>query len=292
MEYITPTKLRNSALGTVIGNRTDAQLLSLIRVASGLANRQCAAPRVYDFRGGTVVNEQHPWDIGNDHVAGSRRVYPYHPPIKTINRFQIRVTQGGAGVIDFPTSQIYINALEQYVELVSLSLTTASVYAAGLIPNIGLATPVAELDYEYGSTFLITDERLSTVSGDKLFFTEGQFWTTDAPVVKVAGNIVGTGFSYDPYEGRILFTNPVAPGAEVTISYSHKLHPNISEATALIAADVVAQTRLNAAGLQGLSGLRVLEVEMRQSRTAGFAQIPVSPAAAMLLEPFRFRSFA
>lgn len=291
MEYITPTKLRNSALGTVIGNRTDAQLLSLIRIASGLANRACTAPRIYDFRGGTVVNEQHPWDIGNDHVAGSRRVYPFHPPVKTISRFQIRVTQGGAGVVDFPSSQIYLNKQDGYVELVSLSLTTASVYAAGLIPNIGLATPIAELDYDYGTTFIVTDERLSTVSGDKLFLAESQFWTNDAPVVKVAGIVVPSGFTFDPYEGSILFASPVAPGADVTVSYSHKLHPDIAEATGMIAADVVAQTRLNAAGLQGLSGLRVLEVEMRQSKTAGFAQVPVNPAAAMLLEPFRFRTF-
>lgn len=290
VEYLTPTKLKNSALGTAMGNRTDAQLLSLIRIASGLANRACAAPRVYDFRGGVVTNEQHPWNVGNDHVDGTRRVYPYHPPIKAITRFQIRVTQGGAGVVDFPTDQIYVNALDQYVELVSLSLTTASVYAAGLIPNIGLATPIAELDYTYGSTFVVTDERLEAASsGGTFFLAENQFWTNDAPIVKVAGVVSNSGWTYDPYEGAIQFAS--LPGGAVTVSYSHTLHPDVAEATALIASDVIAQTRLNAAGLQGLSGLRVLEVEMRQSRTAGLSQVPINAAAAMLLEAFRFRSF-
>jgi hypothetical protein len=152
-----------------------------------------------------------------------------------------------------------------------------------------LERPIAELDYTYGQTFLITDERLSTASGDKLYFTEGQFWTADPPVVKANNVVVTTGFTYNRYEGSILFA--AAQTGEITASYSCTLHPDIAQATMLIASDVVAQTRLNATGMQGLSGLRVLEVEMRQSRSSGFMNMPINPAAQLLLDPFKFRTF-
>jgi hypothetical protein len=289
VEYITPTKLRNDgALGTALGNRTDAQLLSLIRVASGLVNRACTAPRVYDFRGGTVVNEQHPWDLGNVHaVTGSKRVYPFHPPVKEVTRFQVRSQPGAAGVIDYALENLYVNSVDQYIEPSGMPIASISSWVA-TIPNLGLTQAVAELDYTYGSTFLITDERLSTASGDKLYFAESQFWT-GAPDVEVDGVAATSGWSYDAREGSILFDAPQT--GDVTISYATTLHPDIAQATMLICSDVIAQTRLNATGLQGLSGLRVLEVEMRQSRTTGFMNMPVNPAASLMLEPFKFRTF-
>lgn len=290
MEYLTPAKLRRMGLGTAFST-DDVALTSLIRIASGLANRACAAPRAHDFRGGTVLNEQHDWDVGNDHIMGQRRIWPYHRPVKAVTRFQIRVTQGGAGVVDFPTAQIYLNGQENYLELVSLSLTTASVYAAGLIPNIGLARPVAELDYTYGWADPITDEELATTSGNTDWFADEQFWSDDPVTVKVAGVAVTSGFTVNRNEGSIHFVSPVV-GGDVTASFITRLPNAIAEATALIAADVAAQSRLNQAGLQGLSGLRVLEVEMRQSKSAGLSNVPINPAAAMLLEPYRFRSFA
>lgn len=290
LEYLTPAKVRAMGLGTALPT-TDVELRSLIRIASALVNRECTAPRAHDFRGGTVLNEQHQWNIGNSHIEGQRRIFLNERPIKSIERLDIRVTQGGAGVIAFPSSQIYINTAEDYVELVSLSLTTASVYAAGLIPNIGLARPVAEVDYTYGFDNIVIDEELATTSGNTLYTADGQFWTDDDAVIKVDGVVVATGFEIDRREGAVEFDTD-QDDAVVTASYVYPIPPDVQLATAMALSDVAAWTRLNRAGLQGLSGLKVLEVELRQSRSAGLAQVPISPAVSVMLQAYKYRSFA
>lgn len=291
LEYLTPAKLRRMGLGTAFSD-DDVALTSIIRIASNLTNRACAAPRAHDFRGGSVINEQHQWDIGNEHIAGQRRVWPYHRPIRAVSRLQLRVSPGAAGTVDFTTDQLYLNQQEGYVEVVSLPVTSTSIYTAGLLPNLGLGHPVAEIDYTYAWRDVVIDEALeSTTSGSTDWFADEQFWTDDPVEIRVAGVTVTSGFTLDRTEGKVHFSSPVA-GGDVTASFVTSLPAPVAEATALIASDVAAQVRLNMAGLQGLSGLRVLEVEMRQSRSAGLANVPVNPVASMLLDPYRFRSFA
>jgi hypothetical protein len=295
MTYITPRRFRSMGLGVDVGERSNAELGMLLEIASNKLDSYCNAPENHSFKGGTIVGEQRIWHPGNTHVPGQRRVWPLHRPIKTITSLSIEVTNGQ--YIAFTPSNLYIDHHLDTVEITSLQLTPASVFTTGLAPYISLQNPRSKMSYTYGWDFTATDERISygeaTASGAG-FFAANQFWTDDDVTVKLNSTalVSGSAYTFDPYEGLVTMTDPITATDVLTVSYSYTLPNTIALATALIGADVVAWSNQMGAGLGGLSGIKVNEVELRASKTGGFANVPINDPVAEMLSSYMYRGFA
>jgi hypothetical protein len=295
MTYITPRRFRTMGLGVDIGERSDAELGMLLEIASNKLDSYCNAPENHSFHGGTIENEQRIWNTGNTHVPGQRRVWPLHRPLKEVTALSIDVTNGQR--IEFQPGNLYIDRHLDVVEITSLQLTPASVFTGGLLPYISLTKPRSRMSYTYGWDFTAVDERISygeaTESGTG-FFAKNQFWTNDDVEVKLNYTAVASGVDYtlDRYEGLVTMVNPISASDVLTVSYAYTLPNTIALATALIGADVVAWSNQMGAGLGGLSGIKVNEVELRASKTGGFANVPINDPVAEMLSSFMYRGFA
>lgn len=286
--YLTPTRYRSLGFGPDLSAVSDGTLEALGVTASEMVNTECSVNPGFDFKGGTVTNEAHTWQLGNVYRPGSTRVWPYHRPIKTVSRLAIKVTDTQS--VTMSGTALYVHPIEGYVEPISLAVTTAGIFGLSIIPNIGLKEPVAYVDYTYGWSFSVTDEPLTTYSGQSLQ-AQNQFWdATVSPEIKKNG-VLDTSAAINYSEGTVTVSS-FDSTALYSASYTYLLPTAISRATALILSDLIGYANINASGLSGLSGIRVEEIELRQSAKAGFISVPISPAAKALLNPYRQVSFA
>jgi len=266
--YLTPTRYRTLGTGVVL-TQTNAEL---------------QAPEGYSFLGGHVINEEHQWRTG-DVFRGqkpSARVWPYMRPLIQVDSLRVNVTR--TQHIDFNDQQLFVQTGLGYVEPVAAPNTTALFTS---VPPWLLTSPVAYLTYDYGFHFFVTDEVMSTLSGG-LLAANHQFWFTEEDVaLKKNGVLVNpSDYVVDYIEGTI--SSSVAPAGERwQVSYHYHMPPGIAAATALVTTDMLGQAAIAGAGLLGLSGFKVEEVEVRQSAKVNFAVQPISPAAMMYLGPYK-----
>jgi hypothetical protein len=254
-----------------------------------MVNRYCASPLHHDFRGGSVTDEQHRWEVGNVYKLGTMRVFPKHRPVKTVDHLQIDMTN--IQHLTIPGSSLYLNSAEGWVEPVALALTGIGLFGYYIMPNVGLQVPVAKITYEYGWHF--PDESiLTTYSGDNQLQAQDQFWEEDDPVVVYKNGAVlpESEYTLDYAEGMAT-VSAYDPDAMYSVEYTHTLPFPIARATAMIATDIIGQQAIVQSGLVGLSSLKVEEIEIKQSHTGGLYNQPVNAAAAMLLDPYVYFSW-
>ena len=261
-QYLTPTRYRLMALGIDLSAKSDAELGALIGSASAEVNRHCSAPMGHDFRGGTVEREEHLWDTGNTHRHASGRLWPQHGmgimPITSCNQIDIYVTK--TNYVRFTPANIFTNGRLGYVEPIAAPVTTALFTS---VPPWLLTSPVAYIDYTYAREFKEADELLYSIGG-KVYQALNQFWTDDNTI----------------------------PDAndQVSASYTHKMDFAIAMATGIIVTDMLGYSNINASGLGGLSGIKVEEIELRQSSKAGYNNMDIHPAARKYLASFQYVS--
>lgn len=288
-QYLTPNRYRLMALGIDLSAKSDAELGALIGSASAEVNRHCAAPMGHDFRGGTVTREEHLWDVGNTHRRPSGRLWPKHGmgimEITTCSQIDIYTTK--VNYVRFTPDNIFWNSRLGYVEPIAAPITTALFTS---IPPWLLTSPVAYIDYTYAREYTETDEQLYPLGG-KTYQALNQFWTDDPVTVKVDGATV-TAYTLNRVEGQVIFTDVVDSGSEVTVSYTHKMDFAIAMATAIVVTDMLGYSNINASGLGGLSGIKVEEIELRQSSKAGYNNLDLHPAAKKFLGSFIYASLA
>lgn len=286
-QYLTPSRYRMMALGIDLSSKTDAELGSLIASASSEVNRYCAAPRGHDFRGGTVTREEHLWDVGNTHRRPSGRLWPKHGmgvmPITSCDQIDIYTTK--TNYVRFTPNNIFYNSRLGYVEPIAAPITTALFTS---IPPWLLTSPVAYIDYTYATEYEEADELLYPIGG-KAYQAINQFWADADVTVKVDG-VTTTDYTLNRTEGQVIFTDVQDSSAEITVSYTHKMDFAIAMATGIIVTDLLGYSNINASGLGGLSGIRVEEIELRQSSRAGYNNIDLHPAAKQYLGSFIYVS--
>jgi len=284
--YLTAQGFRALGLGVDLSSALDTTLERHIATASALVNAACAAPPGHDFRGGTVTGEQHVWDLGNKYRPASNRVYPYHHPISSVAQLTVEITNTPTITLD--ADKLYVEPIQGYVEPIGLVVSIIGVIPLSEVPLVGLKQPVAKIDYSYGWNFTATDEVLTTQSGSALRGAN-QFWFTDEDVILKKNGVIESVGSYTVnYEEGHITPNSFDTTATYTATYHYPLPDAIPRATAIIMSDLIGYTNINASGLSGLSGIRVEEIELRQSSRAGFIATPISPAAQVLLEPYRY----
>lgn len=298
MPYITPDRFRVMGFGVDLSDLEDADFAFICERASSLVDAHCNVPIIpvkHDFRGGMVAKEQHRWRLVDPNVmystldVGTRRVYPFHAPVKEITGFRVKFTNTYQVTID--PSNLYLNKSEGWAEVVSLAAVVTGIYPVGV--NFGLYTPVAEVDYTYGWTFDSVDERLHADDGFT-FRAANQFWdVTTAPVVKVNGITQSSGYTVDAYEGRVIFNALQSVNATVTATYQYTLHPDVRDATAYVVADILGDRELRQRGMANLGQLRIAELEATRSTyghggvTKELAEAGIPLQAQALLAPFR-----
>lgn len=288
LSYISPDRYRRMALGVDLSAKTDADLAALASSATAEVNRSCAAPYGHDFRGGSVEREEHPWNTGNSYLRASGRIWPKHAagvmPITACNLIDIYTTQ--TQYIRFTQPNIFISSRLGWVEPVAAPITTALFTA---VPPWLLSTPMAYIDYEYGRTFPVTGELLID-SGDHLtYWAQNEWWSDDDVTVLANGTDSTPTVNRDA--GTVTYDTPNSASDLITASYSYKLPEEIRIATSIVMTDMLGYANINASGLTGLSGIRVEEIELRQSARVGYAVYDLHPAAKVLLRAWTYVSF-
>jgi hypothetical protein len=291
VDYLTPAAFRDAGFGMDLSSYTDATLRTILQGAAARVNAYCSTPNLpqpHDFRGGTITDERHIWNLN----SAQRRVYPWHQPIKTIDSFRLLVTESNYIIVS--PNDMFINNSSTYVEIVALTL---GIGVFPVVAALSLSQPVASIGYTYGSSFPLVGETLYETDG-QTFGGSNQWWDeTVTPVVYKNGTVQTTGFTLDYDEGAVVFSTELDASDVVKADYNYTLQPAIARATGVIANDMIGQARFTARDMDGLSVMRVGpgEVELRRSNistlTRASNNLPQIPDEAQwLLEPFRFRS--
>lgn len=299
--YLTPERYKTMGFGIDLSDMDNAELAALCAQASAWVDSYCLAPRLpqaHDFRGGVVTGEQHAWRYPESPFdIGQRKAYPFHWPITKINQFRIYVTN--TQYVEIDPNQLFVNNSLRYVEVVSLALTSAGLFNALIIPNVGLATPTVRMNYEYGWSFQETGEVLEPTDG-QTYRAQNQFWHTDAgrePVVMLDGIAQTSGFAIDANEGTVTFDADLEAGTVVSAAYYYKLPPEIQFATGHIVTWLHSSAEIASRGMARLDSLDIGEVKMRRPREtegvrggqAGIKDLDLLvPEAAAFLYSYRF----
>jgi hypothetical protein len=282
--------------GIDISELDDAEVSSLIAQASSVVDAYCNVPRIpqkHDFRGGTITGEQHAWRYPtNPFEIGQRRYYPFHWPVVSISQFRIYVTN--TQYVEIAPTELMINNTERYFEVVSLAITSSGLFNALIVPNVGLATPIARCSYTYGWDFTVTDEELSCSDG-QTWRAQNQFWFTDtdrAPVIKKNGAVQSSGYTVNANEGSVVFADNLVATDSVTATYHHKLPSDLQYGTGHIVAYLHGQAELHSRGMAHLNRLRVAEVEMTRQNLPATGSLAENldiliPEASLLLSSYR-----
>lgn len=281
--YVTPARWRAVGSGVDLSGKTDAELTAILQAASDAVNATVAAPDGYSFLGGSVTDEEHLWKLPSRVPRQTDgRLWPTYRPVLEVESLRIAVTK--TQYIDFNSDQLFLQSDLDYVEPVAAPSTTALFTS---IPPWLLTSPVAYLTYTYGFHQSVTDELMAVESGGSLRAGH-QFWFTDEDVLlkKNGAIVLEADYEVDYDEGTIL---PDSPDETATwkASYHYKLPPGIAAATVLVATDIVGASAIAAAGMLGLSGIKVEEVELRQSSKVNYYVNPINAAANVYLARYR-----
>lgn len=299
--YLTPARFRTMDFGINTAELSDAEMMALATQATAWIDSFCLVPRLpqrHDLRGGVITGEQHSWRYPETPFdVGQRRAFPFHWPITRVNRFRIYVTN--TQYVNIAPTELFINNSNQYVEVVSLAITSSGLYNALIIPNVGLATPTVTMDYEYQRFNRAVGEWLAPADG-QTFRAQNQWWFSDtdhAPVIYLDGVAQTTGFSIDYDEGTVTFDSDQSAVAAVTADYWYKLATEIQFAAGHIMAYLHTEAEMHARGVAHLSSLDVGN-EIKMTRLPSWARRTVAdsgvdlekmvPEAAVLLYSYRF----
>lgn len=296
MLYLTPRRYHSMGQGVDLTNIEDQDLLAQIQIASGLANQYCNVDLDHDFRGGTVTHEAHTWKLGNYMWPASGYIWPKHKPLTLLTSFRIYVTN--TQYLEIDPTRVHYHENENKLEPL-FSEASIGVWAAAQVPIAGFREPEAEIAYQYGYNFSVTDEIMFPDGGIK-WRAQNQWWSnaeTLTPIIKINGVAVdNTDLVIDYNEGTVAIDDDALTALDisadeitgVTASYTYKLPTNIATAVALIVTSLLGSRSIAERGLQGLSGIRVEEVEIRQSRDAQLARDDIPGLAKQLLMPYRY----
>lgn len=289
--YVTPERFKTMGFGVDLDIIEDFELRSVLRRASDRVNAICAAPALpqqYDFRGGTITNEEHHWDAGNGvDVPAQRSVYLWHTPIKAVSDLRIRLTNSQGIVFDADELMVF----DREVEIVSLAMTSAGLFGSYIVPEIGLSHPRIVASYTYGYLVPMTGQVLDPTDGTT-YRAEDQWWDSgETTTIYENGTPRTTGFTIDYDEGAVVFDSQQSTTSTFTASYTTKLPRGIATATGILAAEALGDSEMRARGMSGLRAIRVGEIALEKDQQMRGGTTLVTPALAeaeQLLAPYRF----
>lgn len=281
--YVTLERFKTMGFGVDLTDVEDFEVRAALTRATNRVGALTAWPVGHDFRGGTITDERHvyrvPRYVGEE---WQRQVWLLHRPIISVEQFRVYVTD--TQYLAFGAAELVVSP--KFVDIVSLSLTTAGLFGTTALPFIGLRQPQVRVDYTYGETFASVDETFDPTDG-RTFRGENQWWTTDTVTVKVDGTVIAdTEYTVDRDEGTITFDTNQAEGVLVEVSYTYRLPTEIAQAAGILASMELGDRETRARGMQGLSRIRVGDIEL-QKGSASKDGDPQLQAVMELLDGFR-----
>lgn len=297
--YLSANRYALSGAGIDLSNIPAVTMRSVLRQASNMVDQFCNAaklPTPFDFRGGTVMNELHIFPIPNPLVAypGSRRVFVYQRPLRTVTGFSIEFTTNYRIELSV-ASDIFVNTTEGWCEIVASQPTIIGYPPIGYW--YGMYQPLAKLSYTYGYQFPQVGDVCEAGSPTLYFATYGSWDAVAAVEVQIDGSVVDSStYRVNRADGTIAFTTAPTPNTEVTVSYMATLPDAIAQATGIIATDLFAKSR-NMARMPGLSSMKVAEISLTRltgdrGRYTTKNGISIPEDAAVLLGSFALGSAA
>ena len=271
----------------------DQDLASHIQIASGLVNTHCNVEVEHDFRGGSITGEDHPWKIGNYMWPGSRTAFPSHFPLLVLSSFKIYVTN--TQYLDIPIAQTHYEQHSNKIETL-VAASSIGIWSYTAIPVAGFREPHAKIDYTYGFSFNAVSEQMFPDGGIR-WRAQNQWWDSAVtPVISINGTpVAAIDLTFDYDEGTVDIDDDVLTALDLAVAevdhvratYTHKLPTNVMNATAMVTTSLLGRRAIADKGLLGLSGIKVNEVELRQSRDSQMALDQIPGNAQMLLVPYR-----
>jgi len=298
--YLTPGQFRNLDLGVDVSGWIDAKLAPKLAQASADVNAFCQAPNVpvpHSFLGGVITGETHSWRTDPFGQRATRRAFPYHTPVRSIESMRIYVTTDQ--YVDLTPAELYYETSEGWVEPASANLTSYGLFGSSVLPFIGLSDPHATLDYTYGYRIPETVRLWYQGDGGYTWRAPSGFWTSDAIEVRVNDAIADPGdYTIDRTEGTITWDIGTQPSgtARVEADVVSRIPYDISLATGIIAAERISGRAIVEDGFpEGIRSMRVAEVSIDRGLTRvgdvrGGVEIP--DKAAELLGTYVFRPLA
>lgn len=289
--YVTPQKLLTMELGADFDSLDDFKLASLCAQATAWIDSYCSVPRApqaHDFRGGTITAETHDWRYPEGAFdIGQRRIFVMHRPIKTVSQLRIFVSKQPI-YQEIQTEHLVINSTTGSIDIVALALMPSGLFNALIVPNVGLFTPMLEINYTYGREYMVGSEVLYPTDG-QTYRAENQWWLDDpAPAISVNNEEVTEGFGIDFDEGVVVFEDDLGSNDVVTATYIHRLPNEIMQAAGHIAAYLRSGASIRAKGLGRLSSIQVETVRLTKAPPVHTEDLDlVVPEAAMLLEGYK-----
>ena len=298
--YITPRRFTLGGFGIDTTGITAPAMRATLQRATTMVNTWCNGaqiPQPFDFRGGTVTDEIHQFPIPDPLVAfpGSRRVFVYQRPLRTVTAFAIKFTSNYQIDLTLP-NDLFVNTQEGWCEIVASQPTIIGYPPIGYW--YGLYQPQAVLSYTYGYKNAITDDWCEASTPKTFWATYGQWDTAENIEVKIDGVVVSSSaYSTNGPDGSITFDTAPAPGTDVTVSYTTTLPDAIVQATGLVAVDLLGQSRIAARGMVGIESLKVAEVAITQMKGTGDDYVVkngtrIPAQAAAFLGPYSLGSAA
>jgi hypothetical protein len=292
--YVTPEKYRTLGFGIDLEGIEDVELVSILSRASAIADGYCAVPRLphpHSFLGGSITPdkpEQHFWRLPeSDFDVGSRRVYPYHWPVKSMTQFRVKVTN--TQYVTIGPTELFINNTERYVEVISLAFTGVGLFGA-ILPTIGLMRPIVEIAYVYGEDFDEVGETLYATDA-RTYRALHQHWVAGAKVyLNGAEKVLTTDYTLGLTEGTVVFNDALSAGDVVTADYTHLLPWELRDAVGMIATHLLGEREQQARGMAGVKSLKVAEITITNAddRVTSENLAYIEPEAAWLLDGFKF----
>lgn len=289
LPYLTPDRYAVMGLGTTA--QSAATLLSLINRASLAVDRFCSIPMVparYSFRGGSVTEEEHRFNLGNNvNEMPTRTIWPRSTPVRSVSQLRVYITN--TQYVDFATSELFVT--KNNINITSVTLTSAGLFGALAVPIVGLAQPIAKISYDYGFDFDSVDEMLGDTGSHLVYRAQNQFWNDDDVVVKKNGAVQSSGFTVDKTEGTVTFGSALLATDIVTATYGYSLPSEVAEATALTVAKFISDKEIIERGMGGVESLRVGEIAIerpRQRAAIGNQSVDLPNEAKQLLDGLNF----
>lgn len=296
--YCSPLRYLHGGYG-VADTGTALALRNKLVAATAQVNAFCNAPLqpdIFDFRGGSVTDEQHVWQPPTPllNEPGARRVFLSHRPIQSVTAFQIQYTNTYSLVLT--PDQLMVNSNAGFIEIVASQPTIIGYPPLGFW--FGLYEPFTLTSYTYGWQFIANGDILEAVNPLVYMASHGS-WLEGGDVSVSIDNVPidPADYTINTDDGTVAFTEAVAPDPDqvATASYIYTLPSAIEQATAIIATDAFGQARIAQRGMIGLQSVRVAEVAISAMNPSAYTTkngttIPV--AAAALLQGFAMGSVA
>lgn len=295
---LSPARYQRMGYGLALPTGyTLSQLRTALIRAQNEVSQFCNVPKLpqmFDWRGGAMIGEQHQWKIVNPlaYGPGARRIYVNAGPLRTVTELILDLGKTYTVTIN-PATDVYINSIEQYLEIVAIAPTVVGNYPLAI--NLGLYNPVSRTSYTYGWSFEVVGDVLEAESPTIFSAAYGNWDSAVAPHVEVAGVEVDPGdYTVDYDDGMITLETAPTAGQEVTADYTYLVPSPVVDAIGITATGILTQTRMAQRGMAGLSSLKVAEVSLSQMPSQAVqrngATIPVE--AASLIGGFVFGSVA